>query len=220
MNIKQNLKIAVTMVAAIFFATACGQSNQPKNKMEEAKTNLSNSTTDTATFGAGCFWCVEAVFQRLNGVISIESGYSGGTVKNPSYREVCNGTTGHAEVCRIVYDKTKVTFDELLEVFWKTHDPTTLNQQGNDHGTQYRSAIFYHNDEQKKLAEKYKTEINNSGAYEKPIVTEISPLINYYKAEDYHQNYFNLNGQEGYCKFVIQPKVEKFEKIFKNKMKK
>lgn len=220
MNIKQNLKIAVTMLTAIFFVSACGQSNQPKPKMEETKTNLSTSTTDTATFGAGCFWCVEAVFQRLNGVISIESGYSGGSVKNPSYREVCAGTTGHAEVCRIVYDKTKVSFDELLEVFWKTHDPTTLNQQGNDHGTQYRSAIFYHNEEQKKLAEKYKVEIINSGAYEKPIVTEISPLINYYKAEDYHQNYFNQNGQVGYCKYVIQPKVEKFEKIFKNKMKK
>jgi len=220
MNIKQKLKIAVTFVTAIFFVSACGQSNQTKTKMEETTNLQSNSTTDTATFGAGCFWCVEAVFQRLNGVIGIESGYSGGSVKNPSYREVCEGTTGHAEVCRIVYDKTKVSFDELLEVFWKTHDPTTLNQQGNDHGTQYRSAIFYHNDEQKKLAEKYKVEINNSGAYEKPIVTEISALKNYYKAEEYHQNYFNLNGQEGYCKFVIQPKVEKFEKIFKNKMKK
>jgi len=219
-TLEKNLRIAVTFFSAIFFMTACGQSNQPKTKMEEQTTEQSNSTIDTATFGAGCFWCVEAVFQRLNGVTSIESGYSGGSVKNPSYREVCEGTTGHAEVCRIVYDKTKVSFDELLEVFWKTHDPTTPNQQGNDHGTQYRSAIFYHNNEQKNLAEKYKVEINNSGAYDKPLVTEISALKNYYKAEDYHQNYFNLNGQESYCKFVIQPKVEKFEKIFKNKMKK
>ncbi len=183
-------------------------------------TQTSTTTIDTATFGAGCFWCVEAVFQRLNGVLSIESGYSGGNIKNPAYREVCMGTTGHAEVCRITYDNTKVSFDELLEVFWKTHDPTTLNQQGNDIGTQYRSVVFYHNDEQKKLAEKYKEEINKSGAYPKPIVTEISPLINYYKAEDYHQNYYNQNGSEGYCRYVIQPKVEKFEKIFKNKLKK
>lgn len=219
-KLKHNFKIAVTVVAAIFFTGACGQSNQAKNKMEKHSDSKElNSNIDTATFGAGCFWCVEAVFQRLNGVQSIESGYSGGTVKNPSYKDVCSGTTGHAEVCRIVYDKTKVSFDELLEVFWKTHDPTTLNQQGNDHGTQYRSVIFYHNDEQKKLAEKYKAEINASGAYPNPVVTEISPLINYYKAEGYHQNYFNQNGQESYCKYVIQPKVEKFEKIFKNKMK-
>jgi peptide-methionine (S)-S-oxide reductase len=219
---KQKFKIAVTLVAAIFFASACAQNDQTKNKMEDkASTNNTTATNiDTATFGAGCFWCVEAVFQRLNGVISIESGYSGGSIKNPAYREVCMGTTGHAEVCRILFDKTKVSFDELLEVFWKTHDPTTLNQQGNDIGTQYRSVVFYHNDEQKKLAEKYKEEINKSGAYPKPIVTEISPLINYYKAEDYHQNYFNQNGQEGYCRYVIQPKVEKFEKIFKNKLKK
>lgn len=219
---KQKFKIAVTLVAAIFFASACAQNDQTKNKMEsKPETNNTTSTNiDTATFGAGCFWCVEAVFQRLNGVISIESGYSGGSIKNPAYREVCMGTTGHAEVCRILFDKTKVSFDELLEVFWKTHDPTTLNQQGNDIGTQYRSVVFYHNEEQKKLAEKYKEEINKSGAYPKPIVTEISPLINYYKAEDYHQNYYNQNGQEGYCRYVIQPKVEKFEKIFKNKLKK
>ncbi len=218
---QKKLKIAVTLLTAIFFTTACGQTNQ-KNSNVTAKemTQTSITTIDTATFGAGCFWCVEAVFQRLNGVLSIESGYSGGNIKNPAYREVCMGTTGHAEVCRITYDNTKVSFDELLEVFWKTHDPTTLNQQGNDIGTQYRSVVFYHNDEQKKLAEKYKEEINKSGAYPKPIVTEISPLINYYKAEDYHQNYYNQNGNEGYCRYVIQPKVEKFEKIFKNKLKK
>ncbi|MDZ4665075.1 MAG: peptide-methionine (S)-S-oxide reductase MsrA [Bacteroidota bacterium] len=175
---------------------------------------------DTATLGAGCFWCIEAVFQRLEGVLTVESGYSGGSVKNPSYREVCNGTTGHAEVARITFDKSKLSFDELLEVFWKTHDPTTLNYQGNDHGTQYRSVVFYHNEEQKKLVEKYKAEINASGAYPNPIVTEISPAKEFYKAEDYHQNYYNQNGQEGYCKYVIQPKVEKFEKIFKSKMKK
>jgi peptide-methionine (S)-S-oxide reductase len=214
------LKIAVTLVAAIFFISACGQNNEKKQMTSMNETSSNTLQQDTATFGAGCFWCVEAVFQRLNGVISIESGYSGGHIKNPAYREVCMGTTGHAEVCRIVYDKTKVSFDELLEVFWKTHDPTTLNRQGNDVGTQYRSAVFYHNEEQKQLAEKYKKAINESGAYPSPIVTEISPLINYYKAEDYHQNYYNQNGQEGYCRYVIQPKVEKFEKIFKDKVKK
>ena len=183
------------------------------------KKEQTNGTSDTATFGAGCFWCVEAVFQQLNGVHSITSGYSGGSVKNPSYREVCNGSTGHAEVCQIVYDKSKVSFDELLEVFWKTHDPTTLNRQGNDSGTQYRSAVFYHNEEQKKLAEKYKEEINKSGAYPNPIVTEIKEFTGFYPAEDYHQNYYNQNSEEGYCQFVIQPKIEKFQKIFKNKMK-
>ncbi len=222
------LKIAVTLVTAIFFVNACGQNktnsiSEKMNEQQQSQADIkqtSDGTIDTATFGAGCFWCVEAVFQRLDGVISIKSGYSGGQIKNPSYKEVCQGTTGHAEVCQIVFDKTKISFDELLEVFWKTHDPTTLNRQGNDFGTQYRSAIFYHHLEQKELAEKYKKEINDSKAYPNPIVTEISPIINYYPAEDYHQNYFNQNGSEGYCQYVIQPKVEKFEKIFKSKLKK
>lgn len=217
---KLNLKhsVAVTLFTAIFFS-ACGQ--KPADTKQTVMDKKANSgTIDTATFGAGCFWCVEAVFQRLDGVIKVESGYSGGHVKNPAYREVCNGTTGHAEVCHITYDKAKIGFKDLLEVFWKTHDPTTLNAQGNDHGTQYRSAVFYHNEEQKELAEKYKAELNKSGAWENPVVTEISPFTVFYKAEDYHQNYFNQNGGEPYCKFVIQPKVEKFEKVFKNKMKK
>jgi peptide-methionine (S)-S-oxide reductase len=225
-TLAKNLKIATTFISAVFFISACAQNNQSDTKNMETKNESvkpitgSGANIDTATLGAGCFWCVEAVFQRLEGVLTVESGYSGGTVKNPAYREVCNGTTGHAEVARITYDKSKLSFDELLEVFWKTHDPTTLNYQGNDHGTQYRSVVFYHNEEQKKLAEKYKTEINASGAYPNPIVTEISPAKEFYKAEDYHQNYFNQNGQEQYCKYVIQPKVEKFEKIFKSKMKK
>jgi peptide-methionine (S)-S-oxide reductase len=216
-----NFKTIITCIAAIFFIGACGQSkNNSGNKIMTNETNnSSNSNIDTATFGAGCFWCVEAVFQRMNGVISVKSGYSGGTVKNPSYKEVCQGTTGHAEVCQLTYDKTKVSFDELLEVFWKTHDPTTLNRQGNDFGTQYRSAVFYHNEEQKKLAEKYKEEINKSGAYPNPIVTEITAFTKFYPAEDYHDNYFNQNGSEPYCRYVIQPKVEKFEKIFKDKVK-
>lgn len=218
MNLKLKYSIAVTLFTAIFF-TACGQKPVTKQVIMESKTE-NTGNMDTATFGAGCFWCVEAVFQQLEGVQKVESGYSGGHVKNPAYREVCNGTTGHAEVCQITYDKSKIGFKDLLEVFWKTHDPTTLNQQGNDHGTQYRSVIFYHNQEQKELAEKYKTELNKSGAWDNPVVTEISPYSTFYKAEDYHQNYFNQNGSEPYCRFVIQPKVEKFQKVFRDKMKK
>lgn len=227
MKLRKSIKTVVTIIAAVFFITACGQVNETnkvtlnmESKSEALNIHSTNQTIDTATFGAGCFWCVEAVFQRMEGVLSVKSGYTGGTVKNPSYKEVCNGTTGHAEVCQITFDRTKVSFDELLEVFWKTHDPTTLNRQGNDYGTQYRSAVFYHNEEQKILAEKYKDEINKSGAYPSPIVTEITQFSVFFPAEDYHQNYFNENGDEPYCKFVIQPKVEKFEKIFKNKMKK
>ena len=182
-------------------------------------TPVSNGIHDTATFGSGCFWCTEAIFQDLKGVVSVASGYSGGSVKNPSYREVCTGTTGHAEACQVVYDPKVITYDELLEVFWQTHDPTTLNRQGHDEGTQYRSAIFYHNDEQKKLAEGYKKKLDASGAFSKPIVTEITKFTNFYAAENYHQDYYNLNGTEPYCQMVIQPKVEKFRKVFKDKLK-
>ena len=181
---------------------------------------MENKTMDTATFGAGCFWCVEAVYQNMEGVEKVVSGYSGGFVKNPAYKEVCMGTTGHAEVCQVHYNPQKVTFDELLEVFWQTHDPTTLNRQGNDIGTQYRSAIFYHNGEQKQKAEKYKAELDKSGAFDRPIVTEVIAYTNFYPAEDYHQNYYNQNGSEPYCKFVVKPKVEKFKKVFKDKVKK
>lgn len=182
--------------------------------------SMTNVKTDTATFGAGCFWCVEAVFQQLDGVLKVTSGYSGGHIANPTYEQVCDKNTGHVEVAQIVYDPAKISFDELLEVFWKTHDPTTLNQQGNDKGPQYKSAIFYHNQHQKELAEKYKAELNKSGAWDKPIVTVIEPLKNFYTAEDYHQNYFNNNPEQMYCRYVIQPKVEKFQKVFKDKLKK
>lgn len=174
---------------------------------------------DTATFGAGCFWCVEAQFQMLKGVESVVSGFSGGNIKNPAYREVCNGTTGHAEVCQIVFDPSKISYDELLAAFWQSHDPTQLNRQGNDIGTQYRSVIYYHNEEQKTLAENYKKQLNASGAWTKPIVTEISPIGPFYKADNYHQNYFNQNGSESYCQYVIRPKVEKFRKVFQEKLK-
>ena len=173
-----------------------------------------------ATFGEGCFWCTEAVFQRLNGVVRVESGYSGGTVPNPSYDAVCTGKTGHAEATQIFFDPKIISFKELLEVFWKTHDPTTLNRQGADVGTQYRSVIFYHNDEQKKLAEEYKQKLEAEKIWKDPIVTEISPFKNFYKAEDYHQDYYNRNGSQPYCTFVITPKIEKFEKVFKDKLKK
>ena len=175
--------------------------------------------TDTATFGAGCFWCVEAIFQELKGVHSVKSGYAGGFVKNPSYKEVCTGRTGHAEVAQIVYDPSVISFEELLEVFWKTHDPTTLNRQGADMGTQYRSAVFFHNEEQKEKAAFYMKKLDESGAFQNPIVTTIEPYENYYEAEDYHQDYYNNNGSQGYCRMVIQPKVEKFRKAFSEKLK-
>jgi peptide-methionine (S)-S-oxide reductase len=174
---------------------------------------------EEATLGAGCFWCIEAVFEELNGVISVESGYTGGHVENPTYRQISTGTTGHVEVARIVYDPNVLSFKEVLEVFWMTHDPTTLNRQGNDVGTQYRSAIFCHNDTQKELAEFYKSELTESGAFPAPIVTEIVPLGPYYKAEEYHQNYYELNPNQGYCQYVIQPKLEKFRKAFSSKLK-
>jgi peptide-methionine (S)-S-oxide reductase len=194
---------------------------QEKNN-KKSTTGLTNKKTkmEVATFGNGCFWCTEAVFQDLNGVESAISGYSGGSVENPTYKQVCAGNTGHAEVLQITYNPAVISFEELLEVFWKTHDPTTLNRQGNDVGTQYRSAIFYHNDEQKRLSEEYKKKLNESGAFDRPIVTEIVPFKKFYKAEDYHQNYFNLNGDQPYCSMVIRPKVDKFKKVFKDKLKK
>ena len=175
---------------------------------------------DTATFGAGCFWCTEAQFQMLNGVIKVESGFSGGHTAHPTYKDVCTGTTGHAEVCNIYYDASKVSFDELLAAFWTCHDPTQLNRQGNDVGTQYRSVVFYHNEEQKQKAETYKKKLNDEKAFSQgAVVTEISPFTAFYKAEDYHQNYYNENGEQPYCHYVIGPKVDKFKKVFKNKLK-
>ncbi len=184
---------------------------------------MANSSIDPgmqlATFGSGCFWCTEAIFQNLDGVKKVESGYMGGHVKNPTYKEVCSGLTGHAEVIQVTYDPGEISYEELLEIFWKTHDPTTLNRQGADVGTQYRSAIFYHNDVQKTLAENYKSQLTGAQAFDQPIVTEITPASVFYKAEDYHQNYYNLNGNAPYCAYVIQPKVEKFRKVFKEKLK-
>lgn len=177
--------------------------------------------TDTATFGAGCFWCVEAVFQQVEGVLKVTSGYCGGHVINPTYEQIGSKTTGHAEVAQLVFDPSKISFDELLEIFWQTHDPTTLNRQGNDAGPQYRSAVFYHNAEQKAKAEQYKAALDKSGAFSNPIVTTIEAYKNYSEAENYHQNYYNLNKNSNpYCYYVIKPKLDKFEKVFKNKMRK
>ena len=178
-----------------------------------------NTKTEEATFGAGCFWCVEAIFQSLEGVQKVESGYSGGQVENPSYKAVCSGTTGHAEVIRIQFNPEVISYADLLEVFWETHDPTTLNRQGADSGTQYRSAIFYHSDEQKRIALASKQSAEESGLWNAPIVTEISPLSNYFTAENYHQNYYNENSNQGYCRAVIAPKMEKFKKRFRDKLK-
>jgi len=225
------LGIVVSVLSFIFFSPSCAQRENPNRSMSltNSLTNTSpsvaekitgNENLDTATFATGCFWCTEAVFQQLKGVKKVTSGYSGGHVENPTYKEVCTGLTGHAECIQLLYDPKEVSFDELLQVFWQTHDPTTLNRQGNDVGTQYRSAIFYQNEEQKKIAESYKKELNAKKVFDNPIVTEIEPLKNFYPAEDYHQNYYNNNGDQPYCYFVIKPKLEKFEKVFKDKLKK
>ena len=181
---------------------------------------IDSNKNNIATFGGGCFWCTEAVFERLNGVIKVESGYSGGTVPNPTYEAVCTGNTGHAEVIQITYDQSIISYEELLHVFFKTHDPTTLNRQGADVGTQYRSVIFYHDEEQKKIAEIVKHELDSAKIWDNPIVTEISQFEKFYIAEEYHQNYYDNNSNQPYCSFVITPKLEKFEKVFKDKLKK
>ena len=175
---------------------------------------------EKATLAAGCFWCVEAIYQQLEGVEKVESGYAGGKNANPTYKEVCTGETGHAEVIQVTYDPAKISFLQLLEIFFKVHDPTTLNRQGADEGTQYRSSVFYHNDEQKLITEDVIKELDAAGAYNNKIVTQLEPFTEFYVAEDYHQNYFNDNGDKNpYCQMVVRPKVEKFQKIFKEKLK-
>ena len=178
-----------------------------------------SANLQTATFGAGCFWCIEAVFQDLEGVHQIVSGYSGGARANPTYEQVCGGTTGHAEIIRITFDPQVISFADLLYVFWRTHDPTTLNRQGGDQGTQYRSVIYFHDEEQRTAAEQSKEETDASGLWPDPIVTEISPAAEFYMAEDYHQNYYRSNGNQPYCRMVIDPKVTKFRKEFQQRLK-
>lgn len=172
---------------------------------------------EEATFGAGCFWCIEACFADIKGVISVKPGYAGGHIKNPTYKQVCDGTTGHAEVARIVFNPEVISYDQLLEMFWFVHDPTQLNRQGNDIGTQYRSVVFYHTAEQKEKAEEYKKRLENANVWDKPIVTEIVEINNYFEAEAYHHNYFEQNSENPYCQSVVRPKVEKFKAVFGNK---
>jgi len=192
-------------------------SNKQEKKTEEKETEMKMTDTtklEKATLAGGCFWCIETIFQDLKGVEKVESGYSGGTTKYPSYQEVCSGTTGHAEVVQVTFDPSVISYEQLLTVFFHVHDPTTLNRQGADAGTQYRSAIFYHNDEQKKTVEKVKDDITKSGLWDDPIITEITEFSEFYKAEDYHQNYYKDNPEKSYCSYVIAPKVRKFYKEF------
>lgn len=209
----------LTLALTGIFLVSCAQNPSKLAKMNQTPIPP-NVKTDTATFGEGCFWCTEAFFQRLNGVYKVVSGYGGGFVENPSYEQVCDKNTGHVELCQIIYDPAVISYDELLEVFWKTHDPTTIDRQGNDAGPQYRSVIFYKTEAEKEKAASYKKALDKSGAWSSPIVTGIEAFKNFYPAENYHQNYYNDNQNQGYCRFVIQPKLEKFEKVFKNKLKK
>jgi peptide-methionine (S)-S-oxide reductase len=218
---KAKINIFILGIFTLFVNVSCGQkTDNQKNtkKMNEEKVNLAG--TEVVTFGAGCFWCVEAIFQQVEGVVKVESGYSGGMIKNPTYKEVCSGNTGHAEVVQVTFDPKKIGFDKILEIFWKTHDPTTLNRQGADEGTQYRSAVFYHNEEQRKTAEAWKIKLNDEHVFPNPIVTEITAFTTFYPAEDYHQDYYELNGHNPYCQVVIKPKLEKFNKVFKENIKK
>ena len=203
-----------------FSLTSCVE-NQSRN-VATSNTERINyiGHMDTATFGTGCFWCTEAVFEQLEGVINVRSGYSGGTVPNPTYAEICTGTTGHAECCQVVFDPQKISFDDLLEVFWQTHDPTTLNRQGNDIGTQYRSVVFYHTQKQKTTTEAYIAELNKQHAYDSPIVTTLEEFSLFYAAENYHQEYYRNNNNAPYCRMVIKPKLDKFEQVFKDKLRK
>lgn len=208
------LVLAAIVIREVRLAMPAGHPPQPRTEAAPPGAPL-----ETATFGSGCFWCTEAVFQQLRGVHAVESGYSGGHVPHPTYEQVCTGATGHAEVIQVRFDPSVVTYAELLEVFWKTHDPTTRNRQGNDVGPQYRSAIFYHNDAQRSLAEHYKQKLDESGAFPAPIVTEIVPFTAFFPAEAYHQNYFADNARQPYCAFVIRPKVEKLKQVFADKLK-
>lgn len=197
---------------------SCKTATEP-TFVDNSQNHMNTENTQVAVLGAGCFWCVEAIFESLKGVEEVVSGYSGGQIKNPSYKEICTGRTGHAEVVKVVFHPDTISFDELLEVFWQTHDPTTLNRQGADVGTQYRSVVFYTNEEQKQTAETYKRRLNEEKAYPNPVVTEISPFDVFYPAEDYHQEYFRNNTDQPYCSMVIKPKMEKFRKVFAEKIR-
>lgn len=208
------------LLAPVLIVQQQGSSQEPDASANASDKKMEDSKLETAYFGAGCFWCVEAVFQQLDGVQAVESGYMGGQVDHPTYEQVCSGTTGHAEIARIQFDPEVVSFKDLLEVFWKTHDPTTLNRQGNDEGTQYRSAVFYTSDAQKELAVKYRQRLNEEQAFSAPIVTEITAASKFHSAGDYHANYFLRNPSARYCQSIIRPKVDKFRNAFADKLKK
>jgi peptide-methionine (S)-S-oxide reductase len=221
-NIK-SIAFSCLLLCGLVKFSACAQSNnQPKKittQMDKMQQYAADKKLSVATFGAGCFWCVETQLMQLQGVDTVISGYSGGSVENPTYKDVCTGTTGHAEVCQVYFDSTKLSFADLLKAFFVTHDPTQLNRQGNDEGTQYRSAIFYHDAMQKQESEKIIAALNAEQVYPKPIVTEVAAFTKFYPAEDYHQNYFNQNPEQAYCAYVIKPKKDKFEKVFKDRLK-
>ena len=223
-------RAAQRMVAMFFCLAVAGvhvacaaQANSNDNRSANPSATSSEPNKEhelmKATFGGGCFWCVEAIFENLNGVQAVESGYAGGSMANPTYEDVCSGETGHAEVVQITYDPAIVSYEKLLEVFFKTHDPTSLNRQGADHGTQYRSVIFFHDDPQRQTAERIKKALDESGAYSKPIVTQIVAASDFYPAEDHHQDYFRKNPNAGYCQFAIRPKLDKFKKVFADNLK-
>lgn len=222
--------LLVVVSAGGYLMSKSTQDTSRSSNLPKPPTNLANAKSEdgepnsakleTVTLGSGCFWCTEAMFQNLRGVKSAVSGYSGGQTENPTYEAVCSGTTGHAEVVQVTYDPAVISFPDLLRVFWRTHDPTTLNRQGHDVGTQYRSAIFYHTDEQRKIADDYKAQLDKSGAYTGPIVTEITKFETFYPAEKYHQRYYDQNPNQGYCQMVIRPKVEKFNQEFSNLLEK
>lgn len=216
----KQIGISTTLILAVFALLACGSKASDKLDKQEMNTAITDANgLDTITLGAGCFWCVEAIFEMIDGVEKVQSGYSNGHVKNPSYKAVCTGQTGHAEVCQITFDPSRVGLETLLEAFWSSHDPTTPNRQGADVGTQYRSGVYYHNEEQRLIAEEYKSRLNEQKVFPNPVVTEIVPIENFYPAENYHQDYFAANPDQGYCRMVIAPKVDKFKKVFEGKLK-
>ena len=209
------------LLLSIILLTSC-QAKEKKYTVQEYKEPIKMNIQEgkeVATFAGGCFWCTEAIFQEVKGVEKVVSGYTGGFIKNPAYREVCNGTTGHAEAIQITFNPELVSYEDLLEIFFGTHDPTTLNRQGADVGTQYRSEVFYHSEAQKEKAEQYIQWIEQEKLYSKPIVTKVSPASEFYAAEEYHQDYYNQNSQQGYCQMVIAPKLEKLRKYYQSKLK-
>jgi peptide-methionine (S)-S-oxide reductase len=215
--------IAAVAVAGLFVALSGSGGNDfhPPERfpvLDPADVPPSGDSTETATFGSGCFWCSEALFQRVKGVKTVASGFSGGSVANPTYEQVCRGDTGHAEVVQVTFDPKVVSYRELLEVFWRSHDPTTRNRQGNDYGPQYRSVIFYHTDRQRELAERYRKKIDEAGVFANPVVTEIEPFTAFYPADEHHRDYYNRNPNTGYCRAVIGRKLEKLKAVFGDRL--